>query len=209
MRLLLAGIAVGYGALAIGPRAGLSADDSQAEKLIAANPDAIAQREKAISEKAPKGAKLAAYLDCGTQRESANSGKVKIKCVSGRPYQFPNEAPGELSTQATIFFDSERVVFEISGLDRSRRYTAGLSWWDYDNGGRTQSVLVGSPDERLVRLAVPAIRLPNYKESKQLPAERRFHLPVVFSQDGKLRLVVELASGANAVISELWIWQLD
>ncbi len=83
------------------------------------------------------------------------------------------------------------------------------SWWAYDNGSRTQSVVVGSPDGRLVRLAVSAIRLPNFKDSKQLPAERRFQLPVVFSQDGKLRLVVQRVDGGNTVISELWVGQLD
>jgi len=60
-----------------------------------------------------------------------------------------------------------------------------------------------------VRLGVAAIRLPDYKQSKQLPAERRFQLPVVFAQEGKLRLVVQRVDGANAVIGELWVWQLD
>jgi hypothetical protein len=195
--------------LATEPRPGAAADDSQAVKLISASREAIAGREKSLAEKAPKGAKLVAYLDCGTERESAAIDKVKIVCVSGKPHQFASEAPGVPATQATIFFDPEQVVFEVRGLDRARRYLAGLSWWDYDNSSRTQSVLVGSPDGRLVRLAVPAIRLPNYKDSKQLPAQRQFQLPVVFSQDGKLRLVVQRIDGANAVISELWIYPLD
>jgi len=205
---LLGAVGLGCMGLVIGP-APSTAADSQAVKLIPASREAIALREKSLAAKAPKGAKLVAYLDCGTQRESTAAGKVKIACVSGQPYRFPLEAPGDFPTQATIFFDAERVVFEISGLDRTRRYLAGMTWWDYDNGSRTQSVLVGSPDRRLVRLAVPAIRLPNHKVSKQPPAERRFQLPVVFAQEGKLRLVVERIDGANAVISELWIWQLD
>jgi hypothetical protein len=191
------------------PRPGAAADDAQAVNVIPASREAIAAREKALSEKAPKGAKLVAYLDCGAQRESTTSDKVKVVCVSGKPYRFLSEAPGVPATQATIFFDTEEVVFEIRGLDRARRYLAGMTWWDYDNGNRTQSVVVGSPDGRLVRLAVPAIRLPDYKDSKQLPAERRFQLPVVFSQDGKLRLVVQRVDGANTVIGELWVYQLD
>lgn len=177
--------------------------------VLPAHAEAIAAREKALADKAPQGAKLAAYLDCGAQRESAGPGPVKLKCVSGKPYDFKSEAPEALPTQGTVFFDTEQVVFEIGGLDRSRRYLAGITWWDYDDGSRTQSVIAGSPDGRLVRLGVAAIRLPDYKQSKQLPAERRFQLPVVFAQEGKLRLVVQRVDGANAVIGELWVWQLD
>ncbi len=206
---LVVGVALGCVGPVIGPRPAAGADDAQAVSVVPGNPEAIAAREKMLAEKAPKGAKLVAYLDCGTQRESTAVEKVKIVCVSGRPHQFVSEAPGVPATQATIFFDTDQVVFEIRGLDPARRYLAGMTWWDYDNSSRTQSVLVGSPDGRLVRLAVPAIRLPDYKDSQRLPAERRFQLPVTFSQDGKLRLVVQRVDGANAVISELWIWQLD
>lgn len=189
-----------------GPAGG--AEGPQAVELVPGNPAAVVARQQALSENAPKGATLAAYLDCGCQRESAGAGPVKIVCVSAKPYRFPIEGADVPATQATVFFDAEQVVFEIQGLDRTRNYLAGMTWWDYDNGNRTQSVLVGSPDQRLVRLAVPAIRLPDYKDSRLLPAERRFQLPVTFSQDGKLRLVVQRVDGVNAVISELWVWQM-
>lgn len=176
--------------------------------VIPGNPEAIAAREKSLGEKTPKGAKLVAYLDCGTQRESTTAGPVKIVCVSAKPHRFESEVPGVPATQPTVFFDAGQVVFEIRGLDSTRSYLAGVTWWDYDNSNRTQSVLVTSPDQRLARIAVPAIRLPDYKDSRQLPAERRFQLPTTFSQDGKLRLAVQRVDGANAVISELWVWQL-
>jgi hypothetical protein len=186
----------------------VGADDVQAVSVVPGNRQAITAREKTLAEKSPKGAKLVAYLDCGTQRESATAGPVKIVCLSAKPHQFLSEAPGVPATQPTVFFDVEQVVFEIRGLNPAQRYLAGMTWWDYDNSNRTQSVLVTSPDERLVRIAVPAIRLPDYKDSRLLPAERRFQLPVTFSQDGKLRVAVQRVDGANAVISELWIWQL-
>jgi len=188
---------------------GAAAEDAQDLSVISIGREAIPVRTKALVEKAPKGARLIAYLDCGADRESSGAGPVKIVCTSGKPHHFPSEAPGVPATQATVFFDTGEVVFEIRGLESSRRYQLGLSWWDYDNSGRTQSIVVTSPDGRLVRLAVPAIRLPDYKDSRLLPAERRFQLPVTFAQDGKLRLVVQQVAGANAVISELWIYQLD
>ncbi|MCX7670550.1 MAG: hypothetical protein N2439_10825 [Anaerolineae bacterium] len=202
MLVMVAAIAAGWAGRAAG------ADGSQAVELVPGNPAAVAAREQAIAAKAPEGAKLAAYLDCGCQRESGGVGPVKIVCVSAKPYRFPVEGADVPPTQATVFFDAEQVVFEIRGLDGARNYLAGMTWWDYDNGQRTQCVLVSSPDQRLVRLAVPAIRLPDYKDSGLLPAERRFQLPVTFSQDGKLRLVVQRVDGANAVISELWVWQM-
>lgn len=201
--LLFAGIAV----VGVVPVAG-AAEDKPEVKLIPDDPKAVAARVKSLTESAPKGAKLVAYLNCGTQRESIAGKDVKIAWKSGEPYLFRSEAKGVPATQPTIFFDANRVTFELAGLDRSRRYMVGLTWWDYDAGGRTQMVAVGSPDGRLVRMAVAAIGLPNYTATGQLPAERRFSLPVTFARDGRMSLVVQRVTGANAVISELWVWQL-
>lgn len=178
-------------------------------QLIPVKQEAIAAREKFLAEHGPKGAKLVAYLDCGTQKVSTTTGPVKIHWVAGKSHEFASEAKDIAQAQATVFFDESQVRLKITGLDPSRRYLAGLSWWDYDNSGRTQSVIVGSPDGQLVRLAIPAIRLPNYKDDRQPPAERRFSLPASFARDGELLLKVQLDGGANAVISELWIWQLN
>ncbi len=160
-----------------------------------------------LAQSAPKGAKLVAYLDCGTQRESTTSVEVKVVYVSGKAYRFASEARDVPSTQATVFFDESEIPLLITGLDRSKRYTLGLTWWDYDDGGRSQSVVLSSPDGRQVRLAVPTIRLPNYTTDKQAPAEKRCPLPVTFARDGQMRVVVQRTTGANAVISEVWIWE--
>jgi hypothetical protein len=187
-----------------------AAEEKPAEvTLLPANPEAVAERRRALSEAGPRGARLVAYLDCGSQRQSAAADPVKITWIPGQVYQFRSEAPGVGPTQSSVFFDAAQVVFDLDGLDRAKHYLAGLTWWDYDDGGRTQSVVAGSPDGRLVRLAVSAIRLPNYTSDAQPPDERRFHLPVVFARDGRMRLSVEQVTGANVVISELWIWQLD
>ena len=186
-----------------------AAEEKPELKLLPDDEKAVAARLKALSESAPKGAKLAAYLNCGTQRQSTAGKDVKIAWKSGEAYMFRSEAKGVPATQPTIFFDANRVAFELAGIDRSRRYLVGLTWWDYDAGSRAQMVAVGSPDERLVKMAIPAIGLPDYTASGKLPAERRFSLPVTFARDGRMSLVVQRVTGANAVISELWIWQLE
>lgn len=206
--LLLLGLATA--ALALQPGPVVAAEDEAKEpRLIPVDPKTIAEREKWLAKKAPEGATLVAYLNCGTQRESTTSKTVKIALVQGRPYAFQSEAKGVPPTQPTVFFHEQQVVFQLSGLDRGKRYLAGLVWWDYDDGSRTQSVVVGSPDRRLVRLAVTAIRLPNYTTDEQPPAEKRFRLPATFARDGRMQLAVHHVTGANAVVSELWIWQLD
>jgi len=185
-----------------------AAEDPVEPKLIPVDPKVIAAREKSLVKAAPEGAELVAYLDCGTQRLSLTTDRVKIALTQGKPYLFRSEAKDVGPTEPTIFFHESHVVFKITGLDRTGRYLAEVSWWDYDDGSRTQSVLVGSPDSRLVRLAVPAIRLPNYQTDAQKPARRRFSLPATFAREGEMQLTVGRVTGANAVISELWIWQM-
>jgi len=207
MTRLLAAVLLGLW-LAVCASLGAAAEDAPEPKLIPVDPKTISAREKSLADAAPEGAKLVAYLDCGAQRESTTSDAVKIALVQGKPYRFPSEAEGVLATQPVIFFHEQEVSFALSGLDRTKRYLAGLTWWDYDDGGRTQSVVVASPDRRRVRLAVTAIRLPNYTTDEQLPAEKRFQLPVTFARDGQMQLTVLHVTGANAVVSELWIWEM-
>ncbi len=179
-----------------------------APKLIPVEPKVIADREKSLTETGPEGATLVAYLNCGCQAESTTTETVKITWVPSLIYQFPSEAEEALPTQSTVFYGGNEVVFKITGLDRKKRYMTGLTWWDYDAGARTQSVVVGSPDSRLVRLAIPGIHLPDYTVNKQLPAEKRFILPVSFSRGGEMKLSVRRVGSTNAVISELWIWEV-
>ena len=151
---------------------------------------------------------LAVYLDCGSQLEATGTGGVKLTWIPGQTYLFPSKVEGVPATQASVAFDTSHVVFELSGLDPQRRYEVGLTWWDYDNGDRTEMVTVGSPKHRQVQMAIPAIRLPNYKDARQQPAEKRFSLPVRLARDGKMQLIVHQVTGANVVISELWIVEL-
>ena len=190
----------------IGPARDASA---QEPALTAVEVQVIAQRQKALADAAPEGAKLVGYLNCGSHRETTIEGGVKIVCPAGIPYRFPSEAEDVPETGPTIFYDAGMVAFELSGLDRKHRYRVGISWWDFDDNQRTQMVTAGSPDGRLVRIAVPSIRLPNYTTDKQPPAERDFFLPVTFARDGKMQLAVRGVTGANTVISEMWVWQLD
>ncbi len=203
--LACAALAACLGILVVSPAIGADAPQSP---LLPVDEKAIAERVKALARDAPEGAKLVAFLDCGTQAETAKDSPIGIKKLKGAAYQFRAGEAKVPATQPTVFFDSDRVVFELSGIDRTGRYLVGLTWWDFDAGGRAQTVIVASPDKRNVRIAIPTIGLPDYTKSKKLPAQKQFTLPATFAKDGRMQLAVIHAAGANAVISELWIWQL-
>ena len=177
--------------------------------LLPVDQKAIAERIKTLNEDAPEGAKLVVYLDCGTQVESAVNSSVGIKKVKGDAYRFRADEVKVPAMQPTVFFDSDRVVFELSGIDRTGRYLVGLTWWDFDAGGRAQTVMVASHDKRSVRIAVPTIGLPDFTKSRKLPIQKQFMLPATFAKEGKLQMAILQAAGPNAVISEIWIWQLE
>jgi hypothetical protein len=179
--------------------------ESVKPSLIPTDEREVAQRIKTLEQACGDKGKLAAYLDCGSQLQATGSGGVKLTWIPGQTYLFPSKVEGVPSTQASVAFDAVRVVFEISGLDPQRHYEVGLTWWDYDDGDRTEMVTVGSPNHRQVQMAIPAIRLPNFKNANQKPAEKRFPLPVRLARDGKMQLIVHQVTGANVVISELWI----
>jgi hypothetical protein len=191
--------------LIVGP---VAAAENRQSPLAPVDDKAIAERVKSLAKETPEGAKLVAFLDCGVQVETAKNSTVAIKKLKGDAYKFQADEAKVPATQPTVFFDNERVVFELSGIDRTGHYLVGLTWWDFDAGGRVQTVMVASPGNRNVRIAVPTIGLPDFTKSKKLPAQKQFTLPATFAKDGKVQIAVIQAAGANAVISELWVWQL-
>ncbi|OVE82140.1 hypothetical protein BVY04_01775 [bacterium M21] len=148
-----------------------------------------------------KSAQLRAYLDCGLVTKSDGKKPVKIALVKGSNYFF-KEAIGIAGTcwsEADIAHEAEQVVFNVSGLAKAGRYKVGISWWDYDNGGRTQSVHCGTK-----QVIVP-IKLPAYKGGKELPNRVFATIPSDQIKNGKVTISIKRESGTNALISEIWI----
>jgi len=176
---------------------------------IEVSPAVTAARTKTLAATAPGGAELAAYLDCGPRTKST-PGDVAIEVVRGGPFVFEAGAsvPGVAPSQATVVFDAEEVVFEVDGLKRDCCYVAGLTWWDYGARDRVQAVAATSPDGKRTEQLVPRTPLPNHRLEGQLPEERRFELPASLFEEGRLRLTVGKEEGANAVGSEVWVWQV-
>lgn len=163
-------------------------------------------RVKEIEKSLEPGEKLLAYLDCGGDEKLENT--LKITAL-GEPktYRFGEDAPvpGVPVSQQTVLYDKDSVGFLFEGLDRAKKYRLHLTWWDYDAGGRAQSLIVRSPDESQIRILRPGKSLPDFTKNAMLPETVSLALPMAFVRDGKLRLDVKMDAGPNALVSEIWI----
>ena len=167
---------------------------------------AAAARRKAIAGKLPAGARLEAFLNCGVETVNDKTDTVRIKQVVGRGWTFPSgKIAGVSATQRLIAFDDKEVVFEISGLSASRRYSAGLTWWDFDTAARKQSVWVSNVDGSSGVCAIKSAALPSYKVRKQPPSEQSFAIDQLRAKAGACKLSVRRKGEHNSVVCEVWI----
>jgi len=170
--------------------------------------DATQARLKEITDSLPEGATLQAYLDCGGTGRLEKGVKI-IPPENAKPWTFKPKTPVEIagvpSQHFTVQFDPARLSFMLEGLDRSKKYQLNVVWWDFDANGRVQSLTVQSPDLSMVRILRPGISLPDFEISGLLAKTVSVMLPLAFVRDGKLTLNVNAESGANVVVSEIWI----
>ena len=182
------------------------AQDEQAPPTIE---ELNAARIEALQESLPEGSELVAFLDCGRQESvgGEEEGDLKIEMLNGESYCYADglEVEGAFASQANVQYDARAVSAKITGLDSGKKYRIAFSWWDYDDGGRTQMVVAKSPDQRSVRMPVPAIRVPDYETSGQLPGVKEFAMPMTVVRDGEMLLTFQLITGANALVCEIWI----
>lgn len=174
----------------------------------AIDPNQLTERETLLSTKAPKGAQLAAYIHCGSQRESTDRYPARISLLGGDFHQWP---PVEKVTvlQRTVCYSGAALQFRISGLDRSKRYRAGVTWWDYDDPhGRISSITALSSDGAKSVVAISEAQLPNYSRDHKLPVEKEFPLDPSLYQDGKLQVKIAKVEGLHTAVSDFWIWAL-
>ena len=171
--------------------------------------DAAQPRMRDISVTLPTGAKLRTYVDCGGAGRFEDGLKLIVP-ESAKLWQFKPETPleGVPPSHLTVLYDLAQLSFLIDGLDRSKKYQLNVVWWDFDASGRSQSLVVQSPDLSMVRILRAGIALPDFKESGMPPKTVTIMLPLAFVRDGKLILNVKNEGGSNAVVNEMWINEL-
>jgi hypothetical protein len=136
------------------------------------------------------GLHLVGYLDCG----SAETGSSIFQVVHGKPFTWE----GTHGPVGSVLFDEKAVELEVGKLDLQKRYALGFSWWDKDANGRVESVLVAG-QTLIEKRAVPTE-----------PVTEVLAIPAEYYRDGRLNLAfTNDAKVSNAVVSELWLWEVD
>jgi hypothetical protein len=157
----------------------------------------------------PENAELLAYLDCGGTERFEQGLRIAV-ADSVKSYRFTSETlPENFEPSLTsVLFDPNQIDFTIEGLDREKKYQLNLAWWDFDGNGRSQSLIVKTPDQTMVKILRPGTSLPDFKFSGLPPKTLSLLLPPAFVKDGKMILSIRNESGPNAVVSEIWINEL-
>lgn len=152
-----------------------------------------------------------AYINCGIEKSSGKSKMETITQRSGKGYSFcnPSTIKGVSSEGVEIAFSNDEIVFDIDKLQKDAKYKLSLTWWDYNNAGRKQSVWVSGIDGSNKKKILAATLLPAYKGKGQLPGQQIIDLPANLISKGKLRVTIKREAGANAVISEIWLKKVN
>ena len=174
-------------------------------KVSAAQKKATIERRAELARTAPVGARLVCYLDCGCETADAPETGPTLRQMRGRPWLYHKGSDPVHPRHAAIVFDNSEVVFRADRLDPKRTYTLALTWWDYNDVGRTESVLIRSGGKTYTLLAKH--RLPGWEKQKKLPETRRFTIPAEACRTGQLEIIIQNAGPANAVVSEVWLYE--
>ncbi|MHC4247530.1 MAG: ThuA domain-containing protein [Planctomycetota bacterium] len=166
---------------------------------------------KRLARRAPAGFRLACYLDCGPDRADGGKGAPGLRLVTGAGWFWPGADAKDDVRFGTVAYDGGGVAIEASDLDPEREYRLGFSWWDYDQGGRVQSVSaepLGRSRGKRARELLGATPLPSGKKGER-PAERTLALPRELTAGGGVRVAFRGHGGPNVVVSEVWLWEGD
>jgi type 1 glutamine amidotransferase len=150
-------------------------------------------RKRELIAAAPKGFRVACYLDCGADVADGGRGGPALALAAGDVWVWKGAAPARAGS---VFYAGDRVDFEASGLDPKREYRLGFSWWDFDKNGRTQSVWAGGT-KLLDRTPLPP--------GTEKPAERVLPVPAGLCAGGRATFSFRREAKSNAVVSEVWL----
>ncbi len=162
----------------------------------------------ALARRAPKGYRLACYLDCGPDTSDGVKGGPQLRLVNDTPY-FWNDSDRVADVRfGSGSYDNQRVVFEAGGLSPKKRYQIGFSWWDFDHDTRVQSVWLaagkgGSETNLLEKTKLPSGVANQPPDIKTLP------IPPGLLADGPLEIIFRNEAAPNVIVSEIWLWESD
>jgi uncharacterized protein len=156
-------------------------------------------RKKQLAAAAPKGCKVVLYVDCGVETSAGAASGTKITQLNGGSWVWPGTGH---TPAGTVAYDGNGVGFTLSGLDAKKQYAIGFSWWDPDNNGRVQSVLIAPKGGRDAQL-LKATKLPGAKASELV-----IGIPKAISAKGSAKLTFKRESQSNVVVGEVWLLEI-
>lgn len=108
---------------------------------------------------------------------------------------------------ATTTEDVKAVVYHIKGLNKSKKYLLGFSWWDFEGSDIEENVWVTSVDGEIKQPLLKNEKLPNFKKDKAHYEIKLVDLPGNILVDGTFRLIFERVNGKKAVVSEIFLYE--
>ena len=149
--------------------------------------------------------KLLVYADCGREWDKTAPSGETIS-VEGDAYLFPGSRDVFEAEPAFGYVVSGNPArLQIEGLRPGKKYKLYISWWDFDNGRRIQSIRLQSKDGSRSFPVLEPTALPAYYEKNELGKTYSFDIPGELVKAGIFDCLIELVRGPNAVISEAWL----
>jgi hypothetical protein len=172
-------------------------------------PEELDARVRQIQQGLKPGEKLVVYADCGREWDKTAPAGETIS-VEGDAYLFPGSRDVFESEPAFGYIVSGNPVrLHITGLRPGKKYRLSISWWDYDNGQRIQSVRLQAKDGGRSFPVLEPTALPAYYEKNELGKTYAFDVPGELVQADGFDCLIELVRGPNAVISEAWLVEVS
>ncbi len=154
-------------------------------------------RKKELAAKLPAGARIAAYLDCGAEKQDKAAGGIMLRELNGKNWTWHGQS--ENPAALTAAFAGGHLKFEASGLKPKLHYQVGFTWWDFDANGREQSVWLGG------KQVLPKTALPAWQGKQQGPAMLSVAVPPDAIKNGKVAIEFHGEGKSNVVCSEIWL----
>lgn len=162
-------------------------------------------RVRQIEQGLKQGERLLVYADCGREWDKTAPSGETIS-VEGDAYLFPGSRDVFESEYALGYVVSGNPArLQIESLRPAKKYKLFISWWDFDNGGRIQSIRFQPRDGGRSFRALAPMPLPAYHEKNELGTTHSFDIPSGLVKSGSLDCLIELVRGPNAVVSEAWL----
>lgn len=173
-------------------------------------PLAPAVREAVLAglrERTPKGYRVACYLDCGPEAADGQKGGPELRLASGQAHAWAAGDPAQ-ARLATVAFDGKEVAFAAAGLNPKKTYLVGFTWWDYDHDTRAESVWAAPAQGGQPVKVVDKTPLPSGTAGKSAE-QKAFAVPPALVAGGGVRILFRNEGQANAVVSEVWLWESE